>query len=286
MKRGDTPSRVRRLARRGRNLVREAADIVRESLSAGKDAPLPPVWLRDVGPSDFEATGREFLHHFTEIGQLRPTESVLDVGCGPGRMALPLTRYLDQDGRYVGMDVVAPAIRWCLRNISSRHPNFRFHHADLENARYNPSGRLTASEYRFPIGDSSFDFVFLTSVFTHMRPDDIQHYLLEIARLLRPSSRALCTFFLLNPTQQALAAEGKSHIDFRWDYGSFRALDAAVPEAAVALSEDLVRTMLTTAGLVLSEPVRYGTWSGREDGLSFQDIVVARPFEGSPTRRE
>jgi len=238
---------------------------------------LPPDWLRDVGPSDFEATGREFLRYFTEIGQLQPRESVLEIGCGPGRMALPLTRYLGQKGSYAGMDVVAPAIRWCRRNISSRHPSFRFHHADLENARYNPSGHTRASEYRFPFADGSFDFVFLTSVFTHMRPEEIQHYLLEIARVLRPSGRVLCTFFLLNPTQQALAAEGRNAIDFRWDHGSFRARDEAIPESAVAVSEDRMLCMLTAAGLGLCEPVRYGTWSGREDGLSLQDIVLARP---------
>jgi SAM-dependent methyltransferase len=201
-------------------------------------------------------------------------------------MALPLTRYLDGDAEYVGMDVVAPAIRWCRRNISRRHPRFTFQHADLKNARYNPSGRFTASQYRFPFHDGSFDFVFLTSVFTHMRPDEIECYLLEIARLLRPSGHLLCTFFLLNPTQRALAAAGKATVDFRWDHGTFRTRDQALPESAIAVDEEVVRIMLTHAGLDLGEPVRYGTWSGRQDGLSLQDIVLARRPAGGTARRE
>jgi len=259
--------------------------VLRARLHRGPDAPLPPVWLRDVGPSDFEATGDEFLGYFIEMGHLRASESVLEIGCGPGRMARPLTRYLGREGRYVGVDVVASAIRWCRRHISRRHPNFRFDHVNLANARYNPSGRLRASDFVFPYGDSSFDFVFLTSVFTHMRPAEIRQYLLEIARVLRPSGRVLCTFFLLNPTQRALADQGRHQIDFRWDHGSFRARDEAVPEAAIALDEDRVRTLLAAAGLAVSEPVRYGTWSGREDGLSLQDIVVARLPEGRSLHR-
>lgn len=35
---------------------------------------LPPWWLRDVGGSNFEATGREFLRLFIELAHLRPAE--------------------------------------------------------------------------------------------------------------------------------------------------------------------------------------------------------------------
>ena len=47
-----------------------------------------------------------------------------------------------------------------------------------------------ASEYTFPYEDGEFDVVVLTSVFTHMLPDDVAHYLDEIARVLKPGGRA------------------------------------------------------------------------------------------------
>src|SRR5262249_38985285 len=168
---------------------------------------------------DFEAIGREFLGHFVGLGALRPAEGVLEIGCGPGRMALPLTGYLAADGRYVGVDVVARAIRWCQLHITPRHPNFTFLHADLFNRRYNPRGAIQARDYVFPFLDGSFDFVFLTSVFTHMDPEDARHYLHEIARLLQPTGRLFCTWFLLNDAQAALAERGRNLIDFRFDRG-------------------------------------------------------------------
>jgi SAM-dependent methyltransferase len=277
---------MRRLVGPYRRLALEARDVVLERLWPVQDEPRPPRWLRDVGPGDFEATGREFLRHFVELGGLRPNDAVLEIGCGPGRMALPLTRYLGEGSLYVGVDVVAPAIRWCRRNVTRRHPRFRFVHADIENARYNPSGRFKAREYRFPFEAGSFDFVFLTSVFTHMRPEEMEHYLLEIARLLRSSGRVLCTFFLLNAAQRALAARGRTRIDFQWDHGDFSSRDENVPESAIAVHEDLVRDIMARAGLVLVGPVRYGSWTGREDGLSLQDIVVACPGQKGPARRK
>jgi SAM-dependent methyltransferase len=243
-------------------------------------ARLPPRSLRDVGPGDFEAIGREFLGHFVGLGALRPDEGVLEIGCGSGRMALPLTGFLAGDGRYVGMDVVAPAIRWCQRHITPRHPNFTFLHADLFNQRYNAGGAIQTRDYVFPFLDRSFDFVFLSSVFTHMFPEDARHYLHEIERLLQPSGRLFCTWFLLNDAQAALAERGRNLIDFRFDRGRYRVRDESLPESAVAVEERLVREMFAEAGLGIREPIRYGSWTGRADGLSLQDFVLADPMSG------
>ena len=240
-------------------------------------ARLPPRSLRDVGPGDFESIGREFLGHFVGLGALRPAEGVLEIGCGPGRMALPLTEYLAADGRYVGVEIVARAVRWCQRHISRRHPNFTFLHADVYNRRYNPGGTIQARDYVFPFLDRSFDFVVLTSVFTHMYLEDARHYLREIARLLQPNGRLFRTWFLLNEPQAALAGRGRNVIDFRFDRGGYRIRDESLPESAVAVEERVVRTMFAEAGLGIREPIRFGSWTGRGEGLSFQDILLADP---------
>ena len=262
----------------GFRAARRAAERLRDALGWQGSSPLlPPLALRDVGPSDFQETGREFLGHMVSLGSLQPSEAVLEIGCGPGRMALPLTSYLSTEGRYVGVDVVAKAVAWCRRNISSRHPNFTFHHTDVFNQRYNPGGRIQAHDYTFSLGDQSFDFIFLTSVFTHMYPEDIQHYLHEIARMLRRTGRALCTFFILNPEQRALAEMGRNDIDFRFDRGICRIRNDETPESAVALEEKALGTMFVEAGLRIQGPIRFGSWSGRADGLSYQDIVLLVP---------
>lgn len=237
---------------------------------------LPPLQLRDVGPSDFEATGREFRGYFIDIGKLQPDEDVLDIGCGSGRMALPLTSYLSSDGSYVGMDITKKSILWCQKHISSEFSNFQFYHSDLYNKRYNPTGRYQTKEYTFPLEDERFDFIFLTSVFTHLLPDSTENYLQEVARLLRPDGRALVTFFLLNESQQSLAAQGRNDIDFKFGSGVYRMRDEAIPESAVAYQEEYLHEMLASARLSISGIIHYGRWSGRADSLSYQDILLVQ----------
>ena len=82
-------------------------------------------------------------------------------------------------------------IAWCQENITPKHPNFRFQVADIRNKEYNSGERFAASEYEFPYEDASFDFVLLTSVFTHLLPNEVENYLSEIQRVLAPGGGVL-----------------------------------------------------------------------------------------------
>src|SRR5262245_42400478 len=116
--------------------------------------------------AEFHALGAELRRLLITHGLL-PQHHVLEVGSGNGKNARALTSYL-RDGRYEGFDIVARGVDWCRANITSRFPRFRFQHADIYNRTYNPAARWQARDYRFPYADNSFDFVFLSSVFTHM----------------------------------------------------------------------------------------------------------------------
>jgi SAM-dependent methyltransferase len=248
-------------------------DVV-DSVLGRRDPLTPPRRLRFVGDGDYAGIGNQFLQYFVDLGGLRPSDSVLDVGCGVGRMAAPLTRYLEGDGRYEGFDIVPAGVEWCQANITTRHPRFRFQLADIRNPEYR-GGTQEAAEYRFPFDDASFDFAFATSVFTHMRPPEVRRYVSELGRVLRPGGRCLVTCFLLHDGSLAQIAAGASTMDFVHEMNGFRTTDLRTPEAAIALPESFVRTCFTEAGLVIEEPIRYGSWSGREDFLSAQDIVIA-----------
>lgn len=258
---------------RARTSLRLRALDLRDTVSRRRDRLVPPRRLDFVGHSDFAATGDEFLAHFVELAGLQPDERVLDVGCGIGRMARPLAGYLGDAGSYDGFDVNAEGIRWCERRYR-RHSNFRFQVADLFNARYNPEGSQRADEFRFPYEDAGFSFVFATSIFTHLLEADATRYVAESARVLAPGGRLFATFFLLDHDSRAQIAQGRAGLAFLDAGERVAILDEALPEEAVAYDAEWVLEALRHNGLDLTA-VHPGSWSGREDFVSFQDIVVA-----------
>jgi SAM-dependent methyltransferase len=166
--------------------------------------------------------------------------------------------------------VSKPSIRLCQSVLSRRYKNFRFQHADVFNREYNPSGRTPASEYALPFRDHRFDFVLLTSVFTHMLPPEIRRYLAETSRVLAQDGRLFATFFLI-PEGRGSAPT----MQFDHESDEFRTVNPEIPEQAVAVSEANVRSWYADAGLRILEPVHRGGWSGIQDALTFQDLVLA-----------
>jgi ubiquinone/menaquinone biosynthesis C-methylase UbiE len=228
-----------------------------------------------VGDGDFAGMGRRFLEHFVTLGNLKPNHRVLDVGCGIGRMALPLTGFLNPEGEYWGFDPVAKGIKWCRQHITSRFPNFHFDAADVWSKSYNRRGRILARDYVFPYADDSFDFIFAISVFTHMVPADVENYIANTARVLKPTGMCLVTYFLLNEaTRKSGAAE-----DFRYPVDASSvcmAVSKVEFEKAVAFDENYIRGVYEKCGLTIEEPMRCGRWAKSKGGPAFQDIVIAR----------
>lgn len=234
--------------------------------------PRPPDDLMFVGnPQHFETVGEEFTGYLLDLCGLRPDHAVLDIGCGVGRIAAPLTGVLG-GGRYEGFDVVASGVEWARREITSRFPAFRFTHADIHNSRYNAAGSIRAEEFRFPYPDRSFDVAFATSVFTHMLPSAVERYLGETRRVLRGT--ALLTWYLLDDvTDRCLAENSEGRPTFGYELGGCRVERIETPEDVVAFPLEMALSMLERAGFTV-EAVHFGGWSGRTDRLSWQDILI------------
>lgn len=129
------------------------------------------------------------------IARLDEQSSLLDIGCGQGRLAIGLAAALPTLRLYCGVDVSRPSVNWCNLNIAAFHPNFRFLHMDIQNERYNPNGLPFRPPVQLPLADQSFDVAFLYSVFTHMRSNDVASYLRDAGRVLRPGGRAFFTVY-------------------------------------------------------------------------------------------
>jgi ubiquinone/menaquinone biosynthesis C-methylase UbiE len=135
--------------------------------------PADEAMARAVG-GDFEKFG--VLEHalLREFG-LSPEASLVDVGCGSGRLATQLARHPAL--RYLGTDVV-PALLEYARQRTGR-ADFRFIHVDRVN---------------IPGGDASADFVAFFSVLTHLLHEESFLYLREAHRVLKPGGKAVFSF--------------------------------------------------------------------------------------------
>ena len=242
-------------------------------LSKKKNKMRPPRSLISVGDGNFSQIGQEYLGYFIGIGGLQPNERILEIGCGIGRMAIPLTTYLNENGSYDGFDIARDEIEWCKKNITPQFANFNFQRIDVRNDQTNPKGKFQASSYQFPLAAEQYDFVFLTSVFTHMLIEDIENYLKEISRVLKTGGRSLASYFLLNSETQALLKVKGSR--FKHPYGPSLVIDPKMPEASIGHEEKTIRSLYQKFNLHILEPSHYGSWSGRAEFLSSQDIIVA-----------
>jgi SAM-dependent methyltransferase len=243
-------------------------------LARNRFLPIPPKEMMFCGDGDFRAIGAEFLGHFVRLADLQPHDRVLDIGCGIGRMAVPLTQYLTEDGRYTGVDIVADGVDWCRQAISPTYPNFEFAHLDLHNPLYNPGGRMQAHEFRFPFSERSFDFIFLVSVLTHVDAAVLLNYAREIARLLAPGGRCFATAFLFNPPAREALRSGCGRLVFDpFAEGPEYHVNPETPMAAVGFDEDCFLEKFLRYQLKRKNPALYGSWSGRPSNV-FQDICI------------
>lgn len=244
------------------------------SFELHKDAKEPSDVLAVL--SNFKEHGLYFCNDLLiKWGGFQPSQRVLDVGCSMGRLAMPLMKYLDNKGSYEGLDIVRAAIDRCSNNITPKYPNFRFKIADIYNKNYNPYGKLTASEYKFPYQNGEFDFVCLFSVFTHMLPKDMENYFSEISRVLKPGGKCIISFFLLNDKYLDMERDDEDYTPFIYVEKGFRTINKNTPEFAVAYEGDHVRTLYDNNGLKIIEPIKYGHWRVNRSIIGGQDIVLA-----------
>ena len=186
----------------------------------------------------------------------RPGKKVLDIACGVGRLAYALRLFFDEGGSYTGFDVAPQAIDWLNSNYAPQLPNFRFDLVDVKNPLHRPDEGQSATNLDFPYGDGSFDVACTFALFMHMQLPEIENYLREIRRVLRPGGVGVLNFSAIRPDGLRSRYAGRD----------FVAIGAGVytrfPEkvgVAMAYDHDLILRTIEANGLQLLDVIE-GYW--------------------------
>lgn len=259
---GNDPNGIRYLGRRAVQIWK----------SEGPRALLQRAVWRFTGIGRFIGSASFEDHYWTSgwqtanvqlIAGLKNSDSLIDIGCGAGRLAFGLYSWFG--GRYVGVDIVPALIDYCKKQF----PRFEFYQVDVQSRFYNPEGALTEEQMVLPVDSHSFDVAVLASVYTHMLPSRLVRMTAEVSRVLKPNGRCFATFFILDNQAE------KSRFTFANEVSpDCRVEQRDYPEAVVGYRQSYVTETFARYGLVMEQFYR-GNWTGLE-GLGMQDQLLFR----------
>jgi len=135
--------------------------------------PLPQAMSLAAGGS-YDAMGEVEKQLLIGLG-LQPGHSLVDVGCGSGRLAKALAPYL-AEGRYLGTDIVHELLDYARNGCPAA---WRFE---------------LVEELRIPAADDTADFASFFSVLTHLLHEESYCYLLEARRVVKPGGKIVFSF--------------------------------------------------------------------------------------------
>lgn len=132
------------------------------------------VWLLTLGRE------RSFRERLLTLAALRPGESVLDVGCGTGTLAIAAARRVGPSGRVHGIDPSEQMIARATKKARTAGVGVDFR---------------TGFVQELPFRDGEFDVVLSTLMMHHVPRAARQDCVREIRRVLKPTGRALIVDF-------------------------------------------------------------------------------------------
>ncbi len=159
------------------------------------------------------AIGSPSWEEFNRVGQLEAAllvqygllgcETIVDVGCGSGRLAFSLPKLFR--GNYIGTDISEPLLRRAAQSLKS--PHFRF---------------LLVDDLVIPVEDDSVAMVSMFSLLTHLRHEESFLYLREAKRVMRSGSTLVFSFLdfsqeshwsIFEETVEAVSSRSLHHVN-------------------------------------------------------------------------
>jgi ubiquinone/menaquinone biosynthesis C-methylase UbiE len=150
--------------------------------------------IGEVDEQTIQAAAHDTLHWLSISVGVKPTDVILEIGCGIGRVGQVLAPRCKQ---WIGCDV---------------SPNM-LQHAQQRLVAFTNVQFMQLSGYDLqPIPDASIDLVYCTVVFMHLDDWDRYNYILEACRVLKPGGRIFVDNFNLRSDAGWQIFEAHRHI--------------------------------------------------------------------------
>lgn len=123
---------------------------------------------------------RAFRERVVDLARIGPGESVLDVACGTGTLAVAEKRRVGAHGKVCAIDASPEMIRRARRKATRKGVEVGFENAVADS---------------LPFPDGEFDVVTATMMLHHLPGESLRRSLLEMRRVLKPGGRILFVDF-------------------------------------------------------------------------------------------
>jgi ubiquinone/menaquinone biosynthesis C-methylase UbiE len=139
---------------------------------------------------------RAFRERLINLAGPRLGDSVLDIGCGTGTLAIAAKRHVGPTGAVYGIDASPEMIARATHKSAKAGASARF--------------QLAAAE-QLPFPDARFDVVFSTLMLHHLPRNTRAQCAIEIRRVLKPRGRVLAVDFGRAQAKRGLLAHFHRH---------------------------------------------------------------------------
>lgn len=188
----------------------------------------------------FRGQWRTLRQRTIALARLQPGETVLDVGCGTGTLALEVARCVGQAGRVVGIDPSAVQIARAQAKVARTGLPVDFQTAAIEH---------------LPFADQTVDVVVSTLMMHHLPAPLKRQGLAEVARVLKPGGRLVIADFVRKQDRVGRAMR-------------FHAGGSSLPDL-VTLVTDVGFSQVTTVNL---PPARFSAFPGAGFVVAYRSL--------------
>lgn len=214
---------------------------------------------------------------------LRKDSVLFDYGCGLGRLAYAASKYLGTTGSYIGYEPNSAALSF-LKSAYVRLDNFKFYGDALSfeedyvavGSGQRHGGRKSLDLLPQDYVDRVVDIQYSSSVLTHMWLDAITRLLENLNSIVKPGGLCVNTWLIIDDFARYALDCGMADRRLPLQVNGAHTYSAENPLVCTAYELPQVTDAYEKAGHQIVE-ILWGSWSGRDNGVHYQDIVISRP---------